>query len=66
MGGIIDYTFDTGMPGAMGAAVDVAVLALRSVPEDTATAFATGRCERMGGAFEGIEMIPRSIHRDLE
>lgn len=66
MGGIVYNTLDTGMPRAMGAAVDITLLALRSVPEDAATAFATARRERMGGAFEGIEMVGRSVHRDLE
>lgn len=50
----------------MGAAVDFPLLALGPVSEDTAPALAAGRGEGVGGAFERIEMIGRTVHRDFE
>jgi len=45
MRGIVDDALDTGMTGAMGATVNISVLAFSPVPEDTAAAFATNRCK---------------------
>jgi hypothetical protein len=66
MGGIVHHSHDTRVAGAMGTAEDFTLLAFHTMAEDSAATEATGGCEGMGGALEGIKVIRRAIHRDIE
>ena len=66
MGGIVHDTFYPGLPGTMCAAINVTLLPLHPVPEDSTAALTARWSESMRGALKRIEMIGLTAHFDFE